>query len=185
MTIYRHKLSEDTKQVKIKKLEMLRDHYKQIADALSSNEVMAILEKWQGKQYNKRLETALKNIDSHFNIDTRFGFYLEYCFYNQLERSFKHGEHWIYIDNYKHTVKMLTKSSLLRDEKTICEDIAKQVLDVARYYQTQFEKLNNQLFKIDEYLQKMDAIVNEYNAFYETVDADIRQEFDMNLTTRN
>ena len=184
MTIYRHKLSENDKQVKIKKLEMLKDHYKQIAAALSSNEVMAILEKWQGKQYNKRLETALKNIDNHFHVDARFGFYLEYCFYNQLERSFKAGDHWIYIDNYEHTIKKLTKSSLLRDDKTICEDIASQVLEVAKYYQTQFEKLNNQLFKIDEYLQKMDSIVNEYNAFYETVDANIRQEFNMNLTTR-
>jgi hypothetical protein len=186
MTIYTHLLNEKNIKIKIKKLELLKNHYKQMANILSSNEVITLLEKWQGKKYNKRLETALHNIDTHFYVDTRFSFYLEYNFYPMDERSFKDEEtgHTIYIDNYKHSIRMLTKSSWGEDEKIIADNIAEQVLNVAKYYQTQYEKINNQLFGINELLNEYFEIVKRYNEFEEKVDADIRAEFGLNLTQR-
>ena len=186
MTIYTHLLNEVNNKIKVRKLELLKDHYKQIANALSSNEVMAVLEKWQGKKYNKRLETALKNIDAHFYVNTQFSFYLEYNFYPQNERSFKDEttEHWIYIDNYKHTIRMLTKSSWGEGEKIVAEDIAEQVLKIAKYYQEQYEKINNQLLNINELISEYLEIVKKYNEFEEKVDADIRAEFKFNLQVR-
>ena len=102
------------------------------------------------------------------------------------ERSFKDEEtgRTIYIDNYKHSIRMLTKSSWGEDEKIIADNIAEQVLNIAKYYQTQYEKINNQLFSINELLNEYFEIVKRYNEFEEKVDADIRAEFGLNLTLR-
>lgn len=189
MTIYFNKSYEDI-EISKRKLQMLANHYKQIANALVSNEVQAVLKNWQGKTYNKRLETALKKIDEHFSVDRQFGVYLEYNFYNYAERSFQievknyYGElekRNIYLDTYKHSIKNLTKSSILVDRLTVCEDIAKQVVEVARYYQQQYEKLNNQLFDLDNILKEYKEIINKANEFTDSVQSDIKAEFKMYL----
>lgn len=192
MTIYFNKSVEDIA-ISKRKLQILADHYKQIANVLVSSEVQAVLKKWQGKTYNKRLETELKKIDEHFSVDRQFGVYLEYNFCNYIERSFQIeiknycGElekKNIYIDTYKHSIKALTKSSILEDRLTICEDIANQIVEVAKYYQRQYEKLNNQLFDLDNILKEYKEIVNKANEFTNSVQSDIKAEFKMILVNQ-
>jgi hypothetical protein len=79
---------------------------------------------------------------------------------------------------------MLTKSSLGEGEKIVAEDIAEQVLKIAKYYQEQYEKINNQLLNINELINEYLEIVKNYNDFEEKVDADIRAEFKFNLQVR-
>lgn len=193
MTIYFNKDNESIA-ISKRKLEILCQHYKQIANALTSNEVQKVLKDWQGKTYNERLETALKKIDKHFSVDRQFGCYLEYNFYNHAERSFNievknyYGElekRNIYINTYKHTVKQLTKSSILEDRLTICEDIAAQIIEVAKYYQAQYEKLNNQLFDLDNILKEYKEVINKANEFTDKVQSDIKQEFKMILINQS
>lgn len=189
MTIYFNKDNESIA-ISKRKLEILCQHYKQIANALTSNEVQKVLKDWQGKIYNKRLETALKKIDEHFSVDRQLGVYLEYNFCNHAERSFNmkvknyYGElekRTIYINTYSHSIKNLTKSSILEDRFTICEDIAAQIIEVAKYYQAQYEKLNNQLFNLDNILKEYKEVINKANEFTDKVQSDIKQEFRMIL----
>lgn len=189
MTIYFNKDNESIA-ISKRKLQMLADHYKRIANALTSSEVQAVLKNWQGKIYNKRLETALKKIDEHFSVDRQFGVYLEYNFYSCTERSFQieiknyYGElekRTIYINTYKHSIKALTKSSILEDRLTICEDIANQIAEVAKQYQRQYEKLNNQLFELDNILKEYKDIINKANEFTDSIQSDIKAEFKMIL----
>lgn len=193
MTIYFNKSSEDI-EISKQKLELLSNHYKQIADVLSSNEVQAVLKEWQGKQYNKRLETKLKKIDEHFYVDRQFGCYLEYNFYNRNERSIKFEvmgynnqkeNRYIHLDNYKHTIRMLTKSSILNDCNTVCDDIAQQVLEQAKYYQAKYEKIQNQLFSLDEIIKDYKQKINDLNEFTDLIDSDIKSEFKMYIINQS
>lgn len=188
MTVY-FNLSEDGKQIGIKKLELLAAHYLQISKALKDKDVQDVLKKWGGKVYTKRLETALKKIDEHFYVDTRYGYYLEYNFYGQFERSFKHefinykGDpdyQWIYIEN-SHSLRMLTKSSILEDRNIICEDINKQLLKVAEYYEKKYNNITEQLKTINETIEKYKSIIESLNNFTDSVDSDIREEFKFNV----
>lgn len=192
MTIYFNKDNESIA-ISKRKLQMLADHYKQIANALTLNEVQAVLKNWQGKFYNKRLETALKKIDEHFSIDRQFGVHLEYNFYDYAERSFQievknyYGElekRTIYINTYTHSIRALTKSSILEDRLTICEDTANQIVEVAKYYQRQYEKLNNQLFELDNILKEYKDIINKVNEFTDSIQSDIKAEFEMILVNQ-
>lgn len=193
MTIYFNKSSEDI-EISKQKLELLSKHYKQIADVLCSNEVQAVLKEWQGKQYNKRLETKLKKIDEHFYIDRQFGCYLEYNFYKQAERSFKievvnyrneKENKYIYLDNYKHTIKTLTKSIMLSDCNTICEDIAQQIVEVAKYYQDKYVKIQNQLYSLDEIIKDYKQKIEDLNSFTDLIDSDIKAEFRMYIINQS
>lgn len=193
MTIYFNKSLEDI-EISKQKLDLLSKHYKQIADVLSSNEVQFLLKEWQGKQYNKRLETKLKKIDEHFYVDRQFGCYLEYNFYNQNERSIKFEvmgynnqkeNRYIYLDNYKHTIRMLTKSSILNDCNTVCDDIAQQVLEQAKYYQAKYEKIQNQLFNLDEIIKDYKQKINDLNEFTDLIDSDIKSEFKMYIINQS
>lgn len=182
MAIYFNNLNDvEQNEIRIKKLEMLKNHYKQMANILSSNEVMALLEKWQGKKYNKRLETALKAIDNHFYIDKQFGIYLNYGFFDYAERSFTDNNgRTIYIDTYKHNIRLLCKNTLT-EENILRDDMQEEVLKTAKYYQLEYEKLNNQLFLINDILKEFKEIATKYNEFEEKINFDIRKEFYLNL----
>lgn len=188
MTVY-FNLSDDNKKIGIKKLELLAAHYLQISKALKNKDAQDVLKKWGGKAYTKRLETALKKIDEHFYIDTRFGYYLEYNFYGQFERSFKHeyvnykGEpdyQWIYI-NGSHSLRMLTKSSILEDRNIICDDISEQLLKAAEYYEKKYNNITEQLKNINETIEKYKSIIESLNNFTDGVDSDIKAEFNFNV----
>lgn len=188
MTVY-FNLSDDNKQIGVKKLELLANNYLKISKALKNKDVQEVLKKWSGKAYTKRLETALKKIDEHFHVDTRFGYYLEYKFYEQFERSFKHefinykGEpdcQWIYINN-SHSLRMLTKSSILEDRNIICDDISEQLLKVADYYERKYNNITEQLKNINETIEKYKSIIESLNNFTNDIDSDIKAEFNFNV----
>lgn len=188
MTVY-FNLSDEDKKIGVKKLELLAAHYLQISKALKNKDVQDVLKKWSGRAYTKRLETALKKIDEHFYVDTRFGYYLEYHFYRQSERSFKHefinckGEQdyqFIYI-NSSHSLRMLTKSSILEDRSIICDDIAGQLLSVADYYERKYNNITEQLKNTNETIEKYKSIIESLNNFTDSVDSDIRAEFKFNV----
>ena len=188
MTVY-FNLSDDNKKIGVKKLELLANNYLKISKALKNKDVQDVLKKWGGKAYTKRLETALKKIDEHFHVDTRFGYYLEYRFHELLERSFKHefinykGEpdyQWIYIEN-SHSLRMLTKSSILEDRNIICDDINEQLLKVADYYERKYNNITEQLKTINETIEKYKKIIESLNNFTDNVDSDIKAEFKFNV----
>lgn len=193
MTIYFNK-SEDNIKISKKKLTMLAGHYKQMSNVLKSEPVQELLKKWQGKQYNKRLETALKKIDEHFYIDRQCGTYLTYNFYGQKERSFKHdfinykGEkdfQWIYLDTYKHCVRHITKSVILNDCNTVCDDVAKQIMDMSEYYNKKYIELTKQLNNLDNIIKDYTDLIEKINNFTDSIDSDIKSEFKMYIINQS
>lgn len=193
MTIYFNN-SNDNIKISKKKLEMLAGHYKQMSNVLKSEPVQELLKKWQGKQYNKRLETALKKIDEHFYIDRQYGTYLTYNFYGQNERSFKHefinykGEQdfqWIYLDTYKHCVRHITKSVILNDCNTICDDVAKQIMDMSEYYNKKYIEITKQLNNLDNIIKDYKDLIEKLNNFTDSIDSDIKSEFKMYIINQS
>lgn len=191
MTIY---FNKDTESIAIskRKLEILAQHYKQIADVLSSKEVKEVIEKFQGKVYSKRFQTALQKIDKHFYVDTQFSPHLEYNFYDFKERSFNvdYINTWgqadsrtIYLDNYKYTIAMLTKSTILEDRNIIREDLQdislKNSID---YFKRQHEQLSKQLKELDSIILQYKELINNINEFTDKLQSDLKSEFSMYLT---
>lgn len=185
MTIYA-RFEQDTTQIKIKKLEMLKEHCKIMADVLASDEVKEVLTKWQGKKYTKRLQTALQNVNNHFYVDTRYGFYLEFNFYDYNERSFNDNNgHIVYIPCYEHTIDMLTKTSWGDGSDIVADDIAEKIAKRAQYYLNYYNELDAQIKNINNYIKEFCEIVAKYNEFENKINADIRQEFQFNLQSRD
>lgn len=187
MTIYFNN-SDDNIKISKTKLTMLAAHYKQMSNVLKSEPVQELLKKWQGKQYNKRLETALKKIDEHFYIDRQCGTYLTYNFYGQNERSFKYyyihwrgnpNYQWVYLDTYKHCIRHITKSVILEDCNTICDDIAKQILEMSEYYNRKYIEMTRQLDNLDNIMKEYKDLIEKLNNFTDSVDSDIKAEFKM------
>lgn len=181
MTIY-FTLSDENKKVSIKKLELIASHYKHMADTLYSNEVQALVKKWEGKKYTKKFETALKNINKYFRVDnTLSSFYLKFYFFDnrdfQLDNSCS-----VYVKG-SYTVNGLDTSSYL-DIHDIRKNLHEELLQRAREFQAEFEKINNQLYRLNEYIDKFNKIKDTYNELEHELDYEIMNEFNLYLQRR-
>lgn len=181
MTIY-FTLSDENKEVSIKKLELIASHYKHMADTLCSNEVQELVKKWEGKKYTKRFETALKNIDKYFRIDnTCNNFYLEFYFYNnrsfQLENTCS-----VYVKG-KYTLDSI-ETSVLYESHDVKENLHELLITRAKEFQTKFERINNQLYRLNEYIDKFNKIKDSYNELEHELDYEIMNEFNLYLQRR-
>lgn len=162
MTIYLHDFNTGYRQVKRMQLQKIANHYKEIADLLSSNEVQAIAKEWNGKTYNKRLSTKLNKISDRFYFDTSLeGVYLYITFYH--DRSFKYNNSWYYI-NGKYDI---TYISIDTRSKTLVQNLDDLFLDFAKKYQAKYEHLNNSIHRMDDYINRFQKIVQDYNKLYE------------------
>lgn len=178
MTIY-FTLSEGDRKVSIKKLELIASHYKHMADTLCSNEVQALVKKWEGKKYTKRFETALKNIDKYFRVDnTLSSFYLKFYFFDNRS---------LQLDNFcsvyvkgSYTINSLNTSSYL-DIHDIRKNLHEELVQRAKEFQIKFEKINNQLFRLNEYIDKFNKIKDSYNELEHELDYEIMNEFNLYL----
>lgn len=178
MTIY-FTLSEGNKKVSIKKLELIASHYKHMSDTLCSNEVQALVKKWEGKRYTKRFETALKNIDKYFRVDTTCNnLYLEFYFSGNRSIQLENG-----CSEYVKGEYMLgnIESSILYDSHDVKENLHELLIVRATEFQTKFERINNQLFRLNEYIDKFNKIKDSYNELEHELDYEIMNEFNLYL----
>jgi len=181
MTIY-FDLSEGNKKVSIRKLELIANHYKHMANVLCSNEVQALVKKWEGKKYTKRFETALKNIDKNFSIYAPcYNSYLTFCFSNNRSIQLENGCS-VYVKG-EYIVDSI-KSNKQSESGNVKEDLHKLLIIRAKEYQRKFERINNQLSKLDEYIDKFNKIKDAYNELEHVLDYEILDEFNLYLNRR-
>lgn len=169
MTMFTKEITD----IKVKKLEVQAEFLKQIADALDNEQVRALLTKWQGKKYNKRLLTALQEIDKHFYIDSNYSsIYLEYNFYDWSERSFQVQQGYsIYVDEYKFTVMTLGYDKVIFNEL----DIDKMV----KQFEDNYDKITDQISDIESIIGQYNMIAQRYNELVDSTHYMIRHEFNM------
>lgn len=172
MTVLFTKVIDD---VKIKKLKLQADFLRRIADALNNEEVKALLIKWQGKKYNRRLLNALKEIDEHFYINTDYSsIYLEYNFYDWNERSFtdeKYGS--VYVDNYKFTVMTIGY------DKEIFTEIEEKLNNVANKYMESYNQAFEQINNIESIIGQYNTLALRFNELMDNTHSIIKDEFSM------
>lgn len=181
MTIY-FTLSEGNKQVSIKKLELIADHYKHMADTLKKDEVQELIKKWEGKKYTKRLETALKNIDKYFRVDTTLNNpYLEFYFFDK--RSFQLDNNCRVYVKGGYTISSI-ETSTLYNTHDVKENLHTELLQRAENYQRMYEKLTKQIKQINKIIKEFNKIKDLYNAFEDEYTYDILNEFNLYLQRR-
>lgn len=181
MTIY-FTLSDENKKVSIEKLELIASHYKHMADTLCSNEVQALVKKWEGKKYTKKFETALKNIDKYFRVDTTLSnFYLEFYFFDN--RSLQLNNFCSVYVKGSYTVRSLNTSSY-SNIHDIRKNLHEELIQIAKEFQIKFEKINNQLFRLNEYIDEFNKIKDSYNELENELDYEIMNEFNLYLQRR-
>lgn len=170
-TLFKKEINE----VKIKKLKLQADFYRKIANALNNEEVKALLIKWEGKKYNKRLLTALQQIDEHFYINTDYSsIYLEYNFYDWNERSFTDEEYGsVYVDNYKFTVMTIGYN------KEIFTELKDKINNVANRYAESYNKAFEQINNIESIIGQYNTLAVRFNEFMDNTHSIIKDEFSM------
>ena len=178
-------ISQRDKDFTIARLTKQLEHYKKIVEILNDKAVQDIFIKWQGKTYNKRFLTALNKLHNYFNVDTRFGLYLEFCFYNDrcitmenYKRSYG-GCEVTYIDG-RYGVTCLSKNTLY-DEKTIIDDLNDKMQALKEHYIKAYDELNEQLKNLDNIINQFNEIKEIYNTFENATNYTIRQELGLTL----
>ena len=175
-------------EVQVKKTQMELANMLTMIKALKDERVLNLLKKWQGKRCTKRLGTALKQIDEHFNLSNTYGtaYYLEYNFYDYNERSFevKRGydsSYTVYIDNYKHCLYRVADEY---EDFIIRDSLVDNIKSITESMELQYKRVTKQLQDIETYIDKFNKIVKMYNEFENEVDTGLRVKFGMSLTSR-
>lgn len=180
MTIYTN-FDEETIKYKIIALKRTEQHYKQIAEILTSNEVQEVFKKYAGKTYSKRLLNDLVKVaGEHFYFDTQFGGVYMYCtFYNTrcIEKSETGLDYPIYVKG-KYDIKCISIDSNTKELLTL---LPEQIQLSAKYYREKYEKLKKDIDSIDLIIKEFQKIVNRYNEFQDSISYEFRNEFKLNL----
>ena len=161
--------------VKIKKLKLQATFLRKIADAFKNEQVRALLIKWQGKKYNKRLLNALREIDEHFYIDSTYSsIYLEYNFYSWQERSFQDEEYGsVYVDDYKFNVMTLGYN------KEVFTEINDKINNIIKIYENSYNQIIEQINDIESIIGQYNTLAQRMNELNNNTHYMIRHEFDM------
>ena len=161
--------------VKIKKLKLQATFLRKIADAFKNEQVRALLIKWQGKKYNKRLLNALREIDEHFYIDSTYSsISLEYNFYSWQERSFQDEEYGsVYVDDYKFNVMTLGYN------KEVFTEINDKINNIIKIYENSYNQIIEQINDIESIIGQYNTLAQRMNELNNNTHYMIRHEFDM------
>jgi len=160
------------------------------------DEVIEALAKFDGKTITKRIETALKKIDSDLYIKQDSSF--KVCLYIS-DRSFEtENGNWIYLDfsevgmvyasyyTYGDSIGILHGGNEEKDcpyeqlNTLNFENLKALMLKQKTYQQDRFKTLKEQLEHVNEYKQMHDDLLKQVKDYRGKVDYTIRQNFDLN-----
>ena len=178
-------ISQRKKDFTIARLNRQLEHYEKIINALENKQVQEIFIKWQGKQYNKRMETSLNKLYNFFRVNKSVGLYLEFAFYNDRCITMEnypnnYGSYEVtYIDG-KYGCTCLSVNSLF-DEKTVREDLNETMQKLKEHYKREYENLKEQLNNIDNIISKFEELKKVINEFDETLNYSIKRELGISI----
>ena len=160
-----------------KEIEVKRDFVNKAED------LCGIVKKFDGKVFNKRLETALKEVYYvRAEYDKTFG-WLDITGYVQdrmvqSDSTDKWGyRDTAYIKDDKVYVVSCAKDALDADGRIIADNICEKIRQCAEYERNSADALENQLARIDEIKAECIRINNERDAFRRNTGAVIREYF--------
>lgn len=184
MTIYTN-FDKEVINYKTIALKRTAQHYKQIAEMLTSDEVQEVFKKYAGKTYSKRLLNDLVKVaGEHFYFDTQFGGVYMYCtFYDTrcIETSETGLDYPIYVKG-RYDIKYI---SIDTGSKELLTLLPEQMQISAKYYQEKYEKLIKDINSIDLITNEFQKIVNRYNEFQNDISYEVRKELKLDLQITN
>lgn len=177
------------KYVKIETAKKLTEiELKNIKTTLSMfSNVLKTLEKFDGKQINKRIETALKkNVDDRINVYSRFNSFIIECNFFE-NRGFKTNDGtWAYLNDYTVLIchcclESSYNDGVMNNQGNFDYKIAKtQIEKYKEYLIKQVEKTEKQLFEINSLLNKYCEIIDEMKKFNNEISPIIKNHFVLN-----
>ena len=184
MTIYTN-FDKEVIEYKTIALKRTAQHYKQVAEILSSDKVQEVFKKYAGKTYSKRLLNDLVKVaGEHFYFDTQFGGVYMYCtFYDTrcIETSETGLSYPIWVKG-RYDIGYI---SINARSKKLQTSLTEQIKESAKYYQDKYEKLTKDIDAIDLITNEFQKIVNRYNEFENDISYEVRNELKLNLQITN
>lgn len=136
-------------------------------------EIIRTVQSFDGKVLNKRLETALKKIDNHLNLD--FCSYNFYISYNTREFSIiSTSGNYLYLEN----IRMCFCSNATNEEGRICADeIVKALYRYMDIIENTVDAIQEKRGLVSEYKNRMLDISNSLNELRDEIPSIIRHYY--------
>lgn len=163
-----------------------------------AEKIKPIVEKFNGKVLNKRLETALREVDKHIDMNNGHRFeicyYCENCritfnkedMYNSRTEYVKQRE--LYLTDYltTNTDRKSEENKCVVDEnnRIKADVIIKGIERKQEYYRKEIDKIKNGLPKVDEYKQRIETIKNELEELQQEIPFWIKAYFELHYTIK-
>lgn len=168
------------------KLELLKLEVTHLNHAIKlCDEIIKVIPKFDGKQSNKRFDTALKGIDSNLHFVTRYNsFVIQLYKDNRSIQDDKGISHYL-NDSYVNIIHWSIESSSgdgICQNGTINGKLLIGIIEEQRkYFQQRMDGLNDNINKIDEIIDCYKEMIKERETFKNNVSYLVRDYFDLNF----
>ena len=132
----------------------------------TKDEVFALLDKWNGKTYNKRFLTALQKIDENYRVESAYSFEISISMWNKRNTPSIEKEYltlYVDFDTYQlsYTTRSYTESSI-----TIkADEIKQQINNRLEYIEKSNQKLKDDLNNLQGIFEQYTYIQNQISNF--------------------
>lgn len=158
-----------------------------------AEKIKPVIEKFNGKVLNKRLETALKEIDEHIYTENRYGFKIGYYVENNripiIETDYlgKEHRHNIFtkqsdlpLTSYLTTNTKETDRCIVDENNRIKADVIIAGIDNQKeYFEMRIEELKTAMPKVDEYKERIENIKKQMKELNDEIPYLIKSYFDL------
>ena len=150
-----------------------------------SEKVKQVVAEFDGKQLNKRLQTALQKIDDNLHVHNEYNsFDIQYIDYNNRSIQAINGTH--YINNNTAYISATAKqnaygdSSLSDDNKIIASVVIASIDKQVEYLTSEIKEAKKQMALVDEYRKNKQRIMEEIED-QNRINYTIRTYFDLEI----
>ena len=154
-----------------------------------ANNVAKVVKLFDGKVFNKRLGTALNQLDSHIYVEAPYNsFNIKYVANSYEERSFRSSNgDTAYIDNNEVYIAGLCKVSqddhraLTDDNRIIADNIIKNIERMKKYHKETYNEVENQLAQVAFFKARKARITAEIEEHNDEVNYSVANYFDLTI----
>jgi len=154
-----------------------------------ADNVAKVIKQFDGKVFNKRLGTALQQIDKRLQVEAPYNsFNIKYCAYDYEERSIRTGnKDTAYIDNDTVYIVGMCKVSqddhraLTDDNRIIADNIIKNIENLKKHNKETYNEVENQLAQVQFFKARKARITAEIEEHNNEVNYSIATYFDLRI----
>lgn len=150
--------------------------------------IIETLSKFDGKQVNKRIDTALKKIDKNLSFTMEYNSFIIKLWYEDRSITKRNGDEigntYYLKDNYKTIVHCCVHSSygdcvVNNDGRLIFENLKKQLLKNKEYIEQSIFEIENQSSNVNDIISEYKELINKCNKFNNKVNWCIATYYDI------